>query len=151
MPDVEPVGASPRWSLLRPDRPQTVRRLRRRESIARVNHNMGKPSRFNSRAFAALGLVFSGLGLPITGIANHAHQLDSMNITRHAWMAAHNSLGLLFVVFSVWHLVLNRRALFSHVRGLSVKIPRISREMIAAAAVVALVLFLFVGHVFHVH
>lgn len=111
---------------------------------------MEKPSRFNSRAFVALGLVFSGLGLPITGIANHAHQFEAMNVTRHAWMAAHNSLGLLFVIFSIWHVILNRKALLGHFRGLTANIPTISREMIAAAAVVAFVLFLFVGHAFHV-
>jgi hypothetical protein len=93
-------------------------------------------------------MLFSGLGLPITGMANHAHQFESMNVARHAWMAAHNSLGLLFIVFSVWHIVLNRQSLFNHLRGMAASIPAVSREMIAAITLVAFVLFVFVGHAF---
>ena len=110
---------------------------------------MEKTSRFNWRAFVSLAALFSGLGLPITGISNHVHQFEPMNTVRHAWMAAHNSLGLLFVVFALWHVVLNRRALFNHLRGLAACVPAISRETMTALALVAFVLFLFVGHALH--
>lgn len=106
---------------------------------------------FDARAFVALGMLFSGLSLPFSGFANHVHQFDAMNATRHAWMAAHNSLGLVFVVFTIWHVLLNRKLLWRHVCGLAARIPTIRREAIAAAAVVALVLLLFVGHAFHLH
>lgn len=111
---------------------------------------MEKNQCFNVRAFVALGLSASGLGLPITGYANHVCQMEAMNMVRHAWMAAHNSLGLLFVLFALWHAALNRKAFFSHLRGATACAPRIPREAIAAVAVVTLVLFFFVGHAFHI-
>ncbi len=111
---------------------------------------MEQTTRFHARAFVTLAMLFSGLGLPLTGFANHIHQFESINTVRHAWMAAHNSLGLLFVVFSVWHVVLNRRVLFSHIRGGAACLPVLNREALAAIALVAVVLFLFVGHAFHV-
>jgi hypothetical protein len=110
---------------------------------------MERKSRFNWRAFVSLAALFSGLGLPITGIPNHVHQFEPMNTVRHAWMAAHNSLGLLFVIFALWHVLLNRRALFNHIRGLAAHVPTINRETMTAFALVAIVLFLFVGHAFH--
>jgi len=110
---------------------------------------VNQTTRFNLRAFATLGVLFSGLGLPVTGIANHVYQFESLSTVRHAWMAAHNSLGLLFVVFCIWHVALNRKALLNHIRAFAVRVPMMSREAIAAVAVVALVLFLFVSHAFH--
>ena len=110
---------------------------------------MGKTNRFNSRTFVVIAMLLSGLGLPITGVANHVLQLESMTVARHAWMAAHNGLGLLFVIFCIWHVVLNRKAVFRHMAGLTARIPAASREMIAAAAIVALALSILVGHAFH--
>jgi len=106
-------------------------------------------SGLNIRAFVALVIAFSGCGLPVTGIANHAYGFDSLTVARHAWMSAHNVLGLLFAVFSIWHVVLNRNALWSHVRNTAAHVPRVSREAILAGSVVAVVLALFVGHAFH--
>jgi hypothetical protein len=97
----------------------------------------------------ALVIAFSGLGLPVTGIANHVYGFDSLTVARHAWMSAHNVLGLLFAVFSIWHVVLNRRPLMRHIQGVAARIPTVSREALLAAALVALCLFLLVGHAFH--
>jgi len=111
---------------------------------------MGNPARaFRRRAFVAMVMVFSGLALPVTGIANHFYGFAPPSAERHAWMSAHNALGLLFVVFSIWHVVLNRNALWSHVRNTAAHVPRVSREAILAGSVVAVVLALFVGHAFH--
>ena len=52
---------------------------------------------FNPRAFVALMVGFSGIGLPMTGIANHIFGFSPLTIERHAWMSAHTVLGLLFV------------------------------------------------------
>ena len=71
----------------------------------------------------------------------------SVTAARHAWMTAHTVLGILFSVFILWHLVLNHHALWRHVRG--VRAP-VSREVVFAAAFVALVLAVAVGHAFHV-
>lgn len=106
--------------------------------------------KFNTRAFVALGMVFAGLGLPVTGVVNHLYGLAPMTVTRHAWMSAHNILGLLFVVFAIWHVVLNRRALWSHLRSGAARVPAFSREVALAGSVVGLLLLLFVGHAFHV-
>ena len=106
--------------------------------------------RFNIRAFVALMIAFSGIGLPITGVANHIYQFSSMTVGRHAWMASHNVLSLLFVVFSIWHIILNRKPLLFHIKGLASQVPSVSREAILAGIVVAVALFLAAGHAFHV-
>lgn len=111
---------------------------------------MGMTTRpFNYRGFVAAMACFSGMGLPVTGIVNHFHGLAPVTVERHAWMSAHNILGLLFVVFCVWHAVLNRRALWNHMRSGFNRIPGVSREAILAGTVVALALLIFVGHAFH--
>jgi hypothetical protein len=101
---------------------------------------------FNARAFVALTATIAGLGLPVSGYVNHLFQMDSMTIQRHAWMSAHIILGVIFTVFAIWHAILNRRALFNHVKDISTRIPFIRREVIFAISVVALGLFFFVGH-----
>lgn len=111
---------------------------------------MGNPARaFKPRAFVAMAMVFSGLGLPVTGIANHICGFAPLSVERHAWMSAHNALGLLFVVFSIWHIVLNRKALWSHLRNAAGRVPMVSREALLAASAVAAIVALFVGHAFH--
>lgn len=104
----------------------------------------------NTRAFVALMIGFSGVGLPVTGVANHAYGFSPLSIERHAWMSAHNVLSLLFVVFSIWHVVLNRRGLWNHARSAVGRLPGVSREAILAGTVVALAVLVFVGHAFHV-
>jgi hypothetical protein len=106
--------------------------------------------KFNLRGFVSLMVAFSCLGLPFTGIANHWHQMESLMGTRHAWMAAHNVLGLVFVIFVTWHVVLNRRVLWLYVRGISLGMSFFSREAACAAIALASLLFLAVGHTFHV-
>jgi len=105
--------------------------------------------RLNPRAFTAMMMVFSGVGLPVTGIVNHAYGFAPLSVERHAWMSAHNALGVLFVVFSIWHIVLNRRALWNHLRSTALRIPATSREAMLAGCVVAITLLVFVGHAFH--
>jgi hypothetical protein len=104
---------------------------------------------FSVRAFVALVAAIAGLGLPVTGVANHLHQLAPMTTARHAWMSAHNILGLLFVVFALWHAILNRRALVKHVGGLAERLPRVSREAALAALLVTVLLVAVLGHALH--
>ena len=105
--------------------------------------------RLNPRAFTAMMMVFSGLGLPLTGIVNHAYGFAPLSVERHAWMSAHNALGILFALFSIWHIVLNRRAVWNHVRSTASRIPAMSREAMLAGGVVAITLLVFIGHAFH--
>ncbi len=112
---------------------------------------MGNLARaFNHRAFVAMVMAFSCLGLPVTGIVNHFYGFDPLSVERHAWMSAHNTLGFLFVLFSIWHVVLNRKALCSHSRSTAARLPSVSREAMLAGSAVAVMLALFVGHAFHV-
>ncbi|MEW5957386.1 MAG: DUF4405 domain-containing protein [Chloroflexota bacterium] len=104
--------------------------------------------KFNTRAFVTLMIAFSSLGLPVTGIANHVYGFSPLTTTRHAWMSAHNALGLLFVVFLTWHVVLNRRALWNHIKGVTPRLPLVSRETMLAGTVMVFMLMLFVGHAF---
>lgn len=111
-----------------------------------MQSNKEKP--FNKRAFTALGAAVSGLGLPLTGYANHLYQFSPMTEQRHAWMAAHNILAVLFLAFAAWHVILNRQALLRHAKGIVRNMPFLSREAVLAGLVVASVVFLFVGHAF---
>lgn len=108
---------------------------------------------FNLRGFLILTATVSGLGLPITGLANHLHQMDPIvSFSRHAWMAAHWILGILFAISIVLHAIYNRRMLLNHVRGYAARHaahPGIGREAFGAIILVTLMLFFAVGHAFH--
>ena len=110
---------------------------------------MEKPARkFRYRTFVDLMLGICVPGLAVTGIANHIHGFSNLTVARHAWMAAHNVLGVLFAACAIGHMLLNRRALWSHIRSLAAGNALASREALAAGAVMALAL-LFVSHAFH--
>ena len=104
---------------------------------------------FNTSAFVAVIAALSGAGLPVTGIANHIYGFDPLTLERHAWMSAHNILGLIFTVSLIWHITLHRRILWSYFRKAAEHSYLVTREAMIAIAVVALALFLFVGHAFH--
>ncbi|MHC1726021.1 MAG: DUF4405 domain-containing protein [Syntrophobacteraceae bacterium] len=104
---------------------------------------------FNLRGFVILTATVTGLGLPITGLENHLHQMEPIiSRSRHAWMAAHSILGVLFMVATVSHAIPNRRILLNYVRGHAAR-PGIGREAIGAVVLVAVMLFVVVGHAFH--
>jgi len=108
-----------------------------------------KQPKLNGRALVALVIGLSGLGLPVTGLVNHFYGFSPPSLERHAWMSAHNALGVLFVVFSIFHIVLNRRALLNHIKNKASQLPAVSRELVLAGTVVAATLLLLVGHAFH--
>jgi hypothetical protein len=104
---------------------------------------------FNLRGFVILTAAITGLGLPLTGLANHLHQMEPIfSFSRHAWMSAHTLLGVLFTVSTVLHAIFNRRILLNYVRGHDA-IPGMRREAVGAVVLVAVMLFVAVGHVFH--
>ncbi len=103
---------------------------------------------FNLREFVILTATAAGLGLPITGLASHLHQMEPIaSFSKHAWMAAHTILGVLFVVSTIWHAILNRRILLNYVRGQAAR-PGIGREAVGAIVLIAVMLFVAVGHAF---
>ena len=106
---------------------------------------------FNQRAFVSLVAAVSGLGLPLTGLFTHLTGTEFLTPRRHFWMAGHTSLGIVFTAFVVWHVVLNRRALLAHVRGVTGRWHAVSREILWATALVAATLLGAVGHTLHTH
>ena len=100
---------------------------------------------FRARAFYGTLLLLAGLGLPVTGIANHVYGFDGLTSARHAWMAAHNALAVLFTAAAVGHACANRRALWNHMRSLAVEARMPGREALLAGAVTILALLL-AGH-----
>ena len=114
--------------------------------FATVQNRERKP--FNGRAFVALTAAISGIGLPVTGLGNHLCQGHPITHSYHAWMSAHNSLGILFFVSAIWHAVLNRQVLVKHLRGVGPRVPGSSREAIYAVALVAVVLFAAFAHLY---
>lgn len=103
--------------------------------------------KFNVRAFVTFMIASTGLVLPVTGIANHVYGFSPPTTARHLWMTAHNVSGLIFTVFLVWHVVLNRRALWGQVRSLAARGAFGGRELLIAGAVAAAAL-LIVSHAF---
>ncbi len=101
---------------------------------------------FNPRAFVSSMIAFSAAGLPVTGIANHLLQAEPFSVARHAWMSAHNSLGVLFVIFAAWHVVLNRRALAGYLRSVTVRVPAGSREAVCALLLLTVTTAFVVAH-----
>jgi hypothetical protein len=105
-----------------------------------------KSGSFRVRSFVAATALLSGLSLPISGLANHLYGPDEMNDARHAWMALHNVLALIFLVFVIWHVVLNFRGLKKHIKGAVARVQLVSRETLVAVALVAIAVFASVGH-----
>jgi len=110
---------------------------------------MQNKATFNQRAFTAFLMTFSGVGLPISGYANHLLQFAPFQLPRHAWMSAHNILAIIFVISAIWHIVLNRKALGNHFVNLKTRIPLIRREAMLAFAIVFVVSFVSISHAFH--
>jgi hypothetical protein len=101
---------------------------------------------FNLRAFITLMAGFTGAGLPLTGLANHLLQQEPLTVPRHTFMAVHNVLGLVFCVFTICHILLNRRVLAGYIRSGMAQARALKREMIYALALTGAVLVLAVGH-----
>jgi len=103
---------------------------------------------FGFRTFVTLVIAVTGVSLPVSGIANHVTGFEPLTATRHVWLAVHNGLRMLFVVFSVWHIALNFRALGGHAQRAARRVFPPSREVLLAVAVASFTLLVSVGHVF---
>lgn len=106
----------------------------------------GKP--FNGRAFWSLLAAVTLAGLPWTGIEVHLHQADPLTGDRHAWMAAHWVLAMLFTVAGTAHVILNFRVLSRYARALPSRLVPASREALAAIVLTGALLLLGVGHAY---
>jgi hypothetical protein len=99
--------------------------------------------RWDQRRFISCSILFLGLMLPVTGVGNHLARHSSGPHADARWVVAHVVVGSLFVVFTTWHVALNRRALLRYLRGkLAAASARPSREVIAALAMVGMAMVL---------
>lgn len=101
--------------------------------------------RWDQRRFVSLGVLFSGLALPITGLGDHLATDSSGQHAGFGWVVAHVAIGGLFVVFATWHALLNRRALLKYLRSRAVRPKLPSLEALAALVLVGGTLVLTVG------
>ncbi len=116
--------------------------------------NEQSQNRLSPRALVTLMMAFSLVGLPIFGTALHFLSQDPLYSTgslyalRHGIMAAHNILGVIFVLSAVYHLVFNRRALLRYAQAKMAEYTVFSKELATAAAVVTILVLLTFGHAF---
>lgn len=104
---------------------------------------------FNKRAFVSAAMTASLLMLPFSGYMNHYYQFDLLTTARHFWMSVHNVAAILFVVFSVIHIVFNRRVLLNYVR--KVKTVLLTKEAAIAVILVVFIVGFISMHAFHAH
>lgn len=104
---------------------------------------------FSARAFTAMLMAISCVLLPISGFYNHVYAFSPMTPERHGWMFGHNVLGILFIGSASWHIILNRRLLWKYLKGISARLPTVSREAMVACAIVGLVAIISVRHALH--
>ena len=107
--------------------------------------NRTREHRWNQRRFISLGVLFSGLALPVTGLGDHLARHSSGPRAGVGWVVGHVVIGSLFVVLTTWHAALNRRVLLKYLRSSVVRPALPSREALAALALVGGALALAVG------
>jgi Pyruvate/2-oxoacid:ferredoxin oxidoreductase delta subunit len=74
-------------------------------------------SRWDQRRLISVGLLLSGLALPVTGLGDHLARDTSGPLPDSSWIVAHVAVGVLFVLFAAWHAVLNRSVLVRYLGG----------------------------------
>jgi hypothetical protein len=106
-----------------------------------------KKKPFNKRAFISFVMFLSGLCLPVSGLMNHRLQLEPLTGERHFWMVVHNIAAFLFVILAIIHISYNWRVLMNYIKN--TKRGRISKEAIAAIALVIILVGLISSLAFH--
>ena len=101
---------------------------------------MKKRGSFNTQAFVALMAAITGIGLPFSGFAHHLLHDAPIAFYRNACMSAHWAMGIMFVVFAVWHTILNRRMLFAYMQW-PVEMPALNRELVLASILGSIPIF----------
>jgi ferredoxin len=118
----------------------------------RRDNCMGKKSNspsFNKRAFVSVGMIVTTVILPISGFLCHLLQFQTLTLKQHFYMAVHNTAGMLFIIFTTTHIIMNRRALKNY---LSQNSPYIfSKESLFAAMLVVGIISLIASHAFLVN
>lgn len=103
-------------------------------------------SKLDKRAFSALMAGLSALCLPFSGLALHLLDGTPPTQERHAWMAVHTVFGIVFIVFTAWHVIINRRGLANSLRKAAAGGYRVRREVWLALSILAVLVLLAWGH-----
>ncbi len=93
-------------------------------------------------------MTASLLMLPLSGYMNHYYQFDPLSTARHFWMAFHDVAAILFAVFSVIHIVFNRRLLLNYIK--KAKSIIVTKEAVLAALLIVFIVGFISMHAFHV-
>ena len=101
-----------------------------------------KKERFNHRAFVAVMMGLAAIMLPVSGLLLHAYSEGEITSGGHSWFMLHILSGVLFVIFFIWHIVLNRRALAKHIKSHISGIVPLSREAGLALIIVLLIVII---------
>ena len=102
---------------------------------------MVKP--FNRRAFVTLIVTLTSILLPVTGgILHISNQHQDTRTEDSFWFHSHVYLGMLFMVFVTWHIIMNRKALVRNIKS-KVSSLLISREAAWALLIVVSLFILF--------
>jgi hypothetical protein len=102
--------------------------------------------RFRTRSFISLLVMFSALGLALTGIALELHESAALKAMRHTIEASHSVFALVFIITGIWHTVFNRRAIATAFRPGAARLMLLSREAALAVGVVLALIVIFVSH-----
>ena len=101
--------------------------------------------RFNKRAFVSIGMLVSGITLPVSGFLNHIFGFEALTPARHFWMSVHNISAVLFLVFAIIHINLNFHSVKNYFN--KYKETLISKEALTAIALVLAIMTLFSLHI----
>lgn len=110
---------------------------------------MENKNKFNKRGFISSGLLITLIGLPFSGLINHYLGFDGFTKEKHLWMSVHNMLGVSFIVFSVFHIILNRKLLWNSLRKTGSIL--FTREAGYACIIITLLLLLVSLHAVHLN
>jgi hypothetical protein len=102
---------------------------------------------FNKRAFISSSLFISGLLLPL-GWLIHFTDTEYYAKEKHFWMSVHNAATIVFVVFLIFHIVYNWKAMKGYLNKSKTRL--VSKETIYAIILVLFIVGLFSSHVLHI-
>jgi hypothetical protein len=106
----------------------------------------GDKRTFNHRAFVAMMTALMGICLPVSGLILHAYSHNRIVAGRHAWVMMHIVAGTLFLVFAVWHIILNRRPLLRYITSSAAGSLPLSREAGLAILIAVALIVLIISH-----
>ena len=121
--------------------------------MGKLNNSSSK-KRFKARAFASFGVLFSFLVTAFAGIILYLRPEGSLaawarwnvlGIDKKGWEGIHTLFIILFIIFVVFHLYFNWKALLNYIRKKAMESARAKVEFVAALLVAVLLLVVAVN------